>query len=124
MTYSLAVAIGGAFGALSRYWMIALVSAVSGGRFPWGTLLVNLLGSCLIGLFYVLITERMMLGEQWRAVLVVGYLGAFTTFSTFSLDALQLLQGGYPGQAAAYILGSVVLCLTGAWLGMVLMRAL
>lgn len=121
MIYTLAVAAGGALGAVSRYW---LISAMSGSRFPWGTFTVNVAGSVVIGVLYVLITEKAALTEQWRAILVVGYLGAFTTFSTFSLDALLLLQGGRLLQAALYVLGSVVICLLGAWLGIVMMRAL
>jgi CrcB protein len=124
MVYSLAVAAGGALGAVSRYWLMLWVSDQGGMRFPWGTLLVNVLGSCAIGVLYVLISERMMLTEQWRALLVVGYLGAFTTFSTFSLDALLLLQEGRVLPALAYVGTSVLLCLAGAWLGMMLMRAL
>jgi hypothetical protein len=76
MVYSLAVAAGGALGAVSRYWLMLWVSAQGGMRFPWGTLLVNVLGSCAIGVLYVLISERIVLTEQWRALLVVGYLGA------------------------------------------------
>lgn len=124
MMYSLAVALGGAFGAVSRYWLIGAVSSATNHRFPWGTLAVNVLGSLLIGVMYVLITERMALSEQWRAVLIVGYLGAFTTFSTFSLDALLLAQEGFLLQALAYILSSVLICLLCAWLGIALMRAL
>ena len=124
MVYSLAVAAGGALGALSRYWLMLWVAALGATRFPWGTLLVNVLGSCAIGVLYVLISEKLVLTEHWRALLVGGYLGAFTTFSTFSIDALLLLQEGRVLPAAAYVGGSVLLCLTGAWLGMMLMRAL
>lgn len=124
MVYSLAVAAGGAIGAVSRYWLMAWVAGQGASRFPWGTLLVNILGSCAIGVIYVLISERMVLTEQWRALLVVGYLGAFTTFSTFSLDALLLLQQGRWVPAVAYVGTSVLLCLAGAWLGMSVMRAL
>jgi CrcB protein len=124
MVYSLAVAAGGALGAVSRYWLMLWVAALGATRYPWGTLLVNVLGSCAIGVLYVLITEKLLLTEHWRALLVVGYLGAFTTFSTFSLDALLLLQEGRLLPAAAYVGGSVLLCLAGAWLGMILMRAI
>ncbi|MEY3666533.1 MAG: hypothetical protein RL572_73 [Pseudomonadota bacterium] len=124
MVYSLAVAMGGALGALSRYWLMLWIGSLAGTRLPWGTALVNVLGSVAIGLLYVLISERLLLSEQWRGLLVVGYLGAFTTFSTFSLDTLLLLQEGRWLAALGYVAGSVLLCLTGAWLGMLLMRAL
>ncbi|MCP5331493.1 MAG: fluoride efflux transporter CrcB [Pseudomonadales bacterium] len=124
MAYSLAVALGGALGAVSRFWVISALSALAPHRFPWGTLVVNVLGSLLIGALYVLMTERLALNEQWRAVLVVGFLGAFTTFSTFSLDALLLAQEGLFGQAVLYVTGSVVLCLLSAWGGIALMRVI
>lgn len=124
MVYSLAVALGGALGAVSRYWLMLWIGSLAGTRFPWGTAVVNVLGSVVIGVLYVLISERMLLSEQWRGLLVVGYLGAFTTFSTFSLDTLLLLQDGRWLPALGYVAGSVLLCLAGAWLGMLLMRAL
>ena len=124
MVYSLAVAVGGALGAVCRYWLMLWIGGLAGTRFPWGTALVNLLGSLVIGVLYVLISERLLLSEQWRGLLVVGYLGAFTTFSTFSLDTLLLLQDGRWLPALAYVTGSVLLCLAGAWLGMLLVRAL
>ncbi len=128
LAYYLAVAIGGAFGAVSRYWMISFVegfSLVEPGqlRFPWGTLVVNVLGSLLIGILFVLITEKALISAEWRAILVVGYIGAFTTFSTFSLDALMLMQHGQILQAAAYIVSSVLVCILFAWLGVLGMRA-
>ncbi len=121
MIYTLAVAAGGALGAVSRYW---LVSAMSASRLPWGTFTVNVVGSVFIGVLFVLITEKAVLSEQWRALLVVGYLGAFTTLSTFSLDALMMLQSGHLLQAGLYVLGSVVICLLGTALGIMLMRAI
>jgi len=124
MVYSLAVAAGGAVGALSRYWLMYCVSALGATRFPWGTLLVNVLGSCAVGVLFVIISERLILSEQWRGLLVVGFLGAFTTFSTFSLDALVLIQEGRLLPALAYVGMSVLLCLAGTWLGISVMRAL
>jgi CrcB protein len=124
MVYSLAVGLGGALGAVSRYWLMLWVGSLAGSRFPWGTAFVNVLGSVVIGVLYVLISERLLLSEYWRGLLVVGYLGAFTTFSTFSLDTLLLLQEGRWLQGLAYVTGSVLLCLAGAWLGMLLTRAL
>jgi len=124
MVYSLAVAAGGAVGALSRYWLMYWVSALGATRFPWGTLLVNVLGSCAVGVLFVIISERLILSEQWRGLLVVGFLGAFTTFSTFSLDALVLIQEGRLLPALAYVGLSVLVCLAGTWLGISVMRAL
>jgi CrcB protein len=104
--------------------MVTVIGSAVGGRFPWGTFAVNVTGSCLIGALYVLISERALLSEHWRVLLVVGYLGGFTTFSAFSLDALLLMQAGQLLEALLYVLGSVMLCLLGVWLGMLLMRAL
>lgn len=122
MMYSLAVALGGAFGAVSRYWMVSVVSQFTGARVHWGTFAVNVIGSFMIGAMYVVISEKLLLSEQWRALLVVGYLGAFTTFSTFSLDTLLLIQEGMLAQALFYMAGSVAICLLAAWAGMSVLR--
>lgn len=123
MTY-LAIALGGAVGALSRYGLINLITSLAGNRLPWGTLLVNISGSLLIGVLYVLISEKMLLSGEARALLIVGFLGAFTTFSTFSLDTMLLIQQGWLLQAAGYILASVMICMLATWVGMVLARLL
>lgn len=107
----LAVGLGGALGAMARYAVTAYLVPVSPHRFPIGTLSVNVLGSLLIGIFYVLIVERLHLAEQWRHVIMVGFLGAFTTFSTFSLETFALWQNGHGGLAASYIVVSVIACL-------------
>ena len=126
----LAIALGGAIGALSRYGMMNLVgqvvaqSAAPWNTCPWGTLLVNLLGSLAIGMVYVLFAEKMLLTAEVRALVVVGMLGAFTTFSTFSLDTILLIEQGWIGQAVLYTLASVVFCVLAVWLGMALMRLL
>jgi len=126
----LAIALGGAIGALSRYGMMNLVGQVvtqspaPWNTFPWGTLLVNLLGSLAIGMVYVLFAEKMLLSAEVRALVVVGMLGAFTTFSTFSLDTILLIEQGWIGQAVLYTLASVVFCVLAVWLGMALMRLL
>lgn len=123
MTY-LAIAVGGAVGALSRYGMMNLTAHILGNRLPWGTLLVNISGSLLIGVLYVLISEKMLLSSDARALLIVGFLGAFTTFSAFSLDTVLLIQQGWLLQAVAYMLASVMICVLATWLGMVLARLL
>jgi len=120
----IAIALGGAAGALLRYWMSTGVHRFTGQNFPYGTLTVNVLGSFLMGIFYVLLIERADLPVEYRAALLVGLLGAFTTFSTFSIETLQLLEAGDLLRAFANIIVSVTLCLTVCWLGLILGRQL
>ena len=121
--YLLFVAFGGALGALARYLLGQWVQN-PGNAFPVGTLLVNILGSLGIGILYVLIVEKMVLHSDWRSVLMVGFLGAFTTFSTFSLESIHLLEKGHITLALSYVLSSVVLCLLAVWIAIVLMRSI
>lgn len=107
----LAIALGGAVGAILRHLITVWSFPVFGTRFPLGTLIVNVSGSFLIGIAYVLIVERAMLGPEWRLLLMTGLFGALTTFSTFSLETLLLWHNGQPLTALAYILISLVLCL-------------
>ena len=118
----LAVAAGGALGALLRLWVAQSVQALLGRGFPYGILVVNVSGSLAIGVVYVLFFERFDIPPEWRAAIVVGFLGAFTTFSTFSMDTLVLIQQGEHAKAGLNVLLSVVLCLAGCWLGMVAAR--
>lgn len=112
----LAIALGGALGAILRHLITVWSYPVFNGKFPLGTLIVNITGSFLIGIAYVLIVERAMLGHEWRLLLMTGFFGALTTFSTFSLESLILWHNGQPLTAVGYILISLVLCLasTGA----------
>jgi CrcB protein len=109
--YWIAVAIGGALGAMARYGVSTLLFDASTQKFPYATLSVNVLGSFLMGILFVLIVEKGLLPPEMRSILMVGFLGAFTTFSTFSLDALGLWQNGHLLLALVYALGTVVLCL-------------
>ncbi|MCB1703455.1 MAG: fluoride efflux transporter CrcB [Halioglobus sp.] len=124
MKYLLFIALGGATGAVSRYLLANWVHSLWLGRFPLGTLVVNVLGSFAIGIVYVLLVERQLIHADWRSVLMVGFLGAFTTFATFSLETITLLESGHALQAAAYMIGSAVVCVLMAGLAMQLTRAL
>lgn len=118
----IAIAVGGAIGALMRFWVSTGVQQGMGKTFPYGTLTVNVLGSLLIGILYVVFNERIEVSPQLRALLMVGVLGAFTTFSTFSIETLELLEKGDMIRAALNVVLSVVLCVTAAWLGVLLTR--
>src|SRR5512139_1936987 len=119
-----AIAVAGAVGALLRFWMSGWVYGLFGRDFPYGTLAVNVAGSLLMGVSFVLLVERLGSAPEWRALVMIGFLGAFTTFSTFSLETVQLLEGGAVGRAMINVLGSVVFCLVATWLGIVLGRQL
>ncbi len=118
----LAIAIGGALGAVGRFWCVSWVTSLVGKGFPWGTLAVNVIGSFMIGIMYVVIMSKLHLQPEYRAILVTGFLGAFTTFSTFSLEAFELLQKGALGHGLAYIGASVILCILAVWAGISLVR--
>jgi fluoride exporter len=120
----LVVAAGGALGAMARFGVNSLMFPLLGNRFPLGTLLVNVAGSVLMGVFYVLIIERGILPAALRDLLMVGFIGAFTTFSAFSLDTLALWQNGHLALAGAYVFLSIVLCLAGTLVAIVLTRLL
>lgn len=124
LTQSLAIAAGGAAGALLRYWTVAGVHRLLGRGFPYGTLLVNVAGSFAIGVAYALLVDRLSAGPLWRAGLIVGMLGAFTTYSSFSLETLQLAQNAQYARAAANIAITLIGCLGGVWLGLVAGRQL
>ena len=124
MKYLLFVALGGASGAVSRYLLANWVHSLWEGKLPIGTLLVNMVGSFAIGIVYVLLVERQMIHPDWRGVLMVGFLGAFTTFSTFSLETISLLEAGHVAHALAYMIGSALLCVLMAGIAVQVTRLL
>jgi CrcB protein len=119
-----AIASGGAVGALLRYWTANAVNTRMGAGFPFGTLTVNVLGSLVIGFLYIWLLERMSTGPALRAFLMIGLLGAFTTFSTFSIETLNLLESGQPVRALLNVLISVTVCVAAAGLGVLTARQL
>jgi fluoride exporter len=116
------IAAGGAIGSLLRFWLSTGVHTLLGRGFPYGTLTVNVIGSILMGLLYVFLYERMDLSAEWRAGVLIGLLGAFTTFSTFSVETLNLIEAGEQIKAGMNIIFSVTLCISGCWLGMIIGR--
>jgi CrcB protein len=120
----LAIAGGGALGALARFWVSTGIYGLLGKSFPWGTLAVNVLGSLVMGLLFVLFIERLAAAPEWRAAVLVGFLGAFTTFSTFSMETLTLMESGYMLKALLNVLVSVVVCTLACWIGVILGRSL
>lgn len=118
MMFWLAIAVGGALGAVARFALSHQTYIWLGREFPWGTLAVNIIGSFLIGLLTILLINKFAVSTEWRALLIVGFLGSFTTFSTFSYETLQYMQTGEVGKALLNILASVLACIFAVWLGL------
>ncbi len=111
------IAVGGAFGAVMRFLSQATVYELFGRAFPFGTLFVNVTGSFLMGLLSVFLVEKFNLSAEWHLAILVGVLGSFTTFSTFSIETLVLFEQGDLLKAMTNVLLSVVLCVTAVWVG-------
>jgi CrcB protein len=124
LTQVFAIAAGGAIGALLRYWASTGIYHLAGRAFPYGTLAVNVLGSLLMGLLYVLLLERMSGSPELRAALLIGLLGSFTTFSTFSIETLNLVEQADYLKAGMNVLLSVIACIGAAWVGLLIGRQL
>lgn len=116
------VALGSAIGGVARYWCSGIVARLIGETFPWGTMTVNAVGSFLIVVFFT-VTEpdgRLLASPALRQFVMVGLMGGYTTFSSFSLQTLQLARDGEWLLAALNVVGSVVICLGAAWFGYVI----
>lgn len=118
------VGLGGFAGANARYVVGSVVGGRVGGAFPYGTFLVNLAGALAIGVILTLLTEVLIADPLWRRLVVVGFLGGFTTFSSYTYEAIALIEQGAWGQALAYIVGSNLLGLAACAAGVILARAL
>lgn len=124
MNKIMAVAVGGALGSVMRYGLSHWVHSFLGRGFPYGTLAVNVLGCLAMGILFVLLVERSSESALWRAGLLVGVLGGFTTFSAFSIETFNLMEQGAMAKALGNMLASLVLCVGATWLGVILARQL
>ena len=124
MFHILLVAIGGATGSVARYLTGLAMTRLLGPPFPWGTITVNIVGSFAIGLLAELVARKVSAPVEMRLLLVVGFLGGFTTFSSFSLDTLALVERGAALSAFVYVGASLVLSLGAAFGGLALGRSL
>ncbi|MBR9876402.1 MAG: fluoride efflux transporter CrcB [Vibrionaceae bacterium] len=115
------IAVGGAFGACSRYLISELCILLLGRGFPYGTLTVNVIGSFLMGLLIAAFENEMLATDPWRQIIGLGFLGALTTFSTFSMDNVLLMQQGAFFKVGLNILLNVTLSISAAWIGFQLM---
>jgi CrcB protein len=120
----LAIALGGALGSVLRFAAVSYLTPLINQRFPFGTFIVNLSGSFLIGLAYVLLVEKTTMPAEWRLFFITGLLGGYTTFSAFSLEILQLWQEGQAIHALVYASSSVILGLLMAFIGMAIAQKL
>jgi CrcB protein len=113
------IAVGSALGGVFRYWCSGVAARLFGETFPWGTLIVNVVGSFVIGLFFTLTGPdgRLLTSSTARQFVMVGLCGGYTTFSSFSLQTLTLLQNGELLSAGANIVASVLLCMLAVWVG-------
>ena len=118
----LIVGIGGFVGANTRFLLGAWLAERLGASFPWATFVINVTGSLAIGFLLTFVTERVEVDPRWRLLFVTGFLGAYTTFSTFSLDTALLYERGELGLAALYVVVSVALSIGGLFAGLALVR--
>ena len=120
----LLVGLAGLLGTLARYWLSGVVAERYGETFPWGTLVVNVVGCFLAGFLFYLAQERFLVHEPWRTTIMIGFLGGFTTFSSFGLQTFTLLRDGEFTFAALNVVASNLLGLLTVWGGYTLAKAL
>ena len=120
----LAISVAAILGANLRYFLSRLTVREFGPIFPYGTLIINILGSFIVGLFVIWTTERVLMDPRWRLLVVVGFCGSFTTFSSYAFETMSFLEQGQWGLMLTNIFANNLLCLGGALAGMAVARAL
>jgi fluoride exporter len=119
----LMVGIGGGLGSILRFWLGSYIGSRMGTRFPYGTLVINITGSFLIGLVFAFLTARTLWSPNWRYLIPIGFIGGCTTFSAFELETLRTIQDGRIGLGLLYVAASVVVGFAAVWAGMMAGRA-
>ena len=120
----LLIAAGGALGSIARYWVGSTISGRLGTRFPYGTFVINITACIVIGFSLTYLSKRAGLSPAWRFFLPVGFIGAYSTFSTFEWETLSTLRAGAFALAGLYAIGSLVLGLAAVWCGALLAEAI
>jgi CrcB protein len=118
------VGIGGCLGSILRFWLGSYIGGKMGTRFPYGTLVINITGSFLIGLVFALLTVRTTWSPNWRYLIPIGFIGGYTTFSSFEFETLRTIQDGQIGLGLLYVATSVVIGFVAVWGGMIAGRAI
>jgi CrcB protein len=118
------IALGGSLGSLARYWVGSTVASRMGTRFPYGTFVINITACIIIGFSLVFLDKRTQLNPAWRFLVPVGFIGAYSTFSTFEWETYSNLQTGAFLIAGLYVVLSLVLGLIGVWFGVLIARAI
>lgn len=120
----LLIGIGGGLGSILRFWLGSYIGSRMGTRFPYGTFVINITGSFLIGLVFALLTVRTQWSPNWRYLIPIGFIGGYTTFSSFEFETLRSIQDGQIALGLLYVATSVVVGFVAVWGGMIAGRAI
>jgi CrcB protein len=118
------IAAGGAFGSIARYWVGSTVASRLGTKFPYGTFVINLTACAMIGFSLTFLAKRTGLNPAWRFLIPIGFIGAYSTFSTYEWETLSTLRSGAFLEASLYAFGSLILGLVAIWLGVLIAEAI
>jgi CrcB protein len=118
------IAAGGAFGSIARYWVGSTVASRLGTKFPYGTFVINLTACVMIGFSLTFLAKRTGLNPAWRFLIPIGFIGAYSTFSTYEWETLSTLRSGAFLEASLYAFGSLILGLVAIWLGVLIAEAI
>jgi fluoride exporter len=118
------VGVGGALGSILRFWLGSYIGSRMGARFPYGTMIINITGSFLVGFVLAVMTAKTQLSPNWRYLIPIGFIGGYTTFSSFEYEALRTIQDGQVGLGLLYVGASVCLGFAAVWVGVMTGRAI